>query len=162
VTDLQSVDATTGTAEHLDRLRALSTLFDASIRIPYTNAYVGLDPILGLLPVVGDLPGTVLAAYVVAVAVTVGVPRATLLRILFVLGVDSVVGSIPVVGDLFDAYWKANLRSVRLLEDRLDAPTAATLDRRYLRRVAVVVFVVLLVVGAAVALAVLWLLGRFG
>ncbi|MFC6989566.1 DUF4112 domain-containing protein [Haloplanus sp. GCM10025708] len=149
-------------AAHLDRLRALSHLFDASIRVPYTRARIGIDPILGLFPIVGNLPGTALAAYVVAVAVTADVPRATLFRILFVLGVDSVVGSVPVVGDVFDAYWKANLRSVRLVEDRLDAPAAAALDRRYLRRVAVVAFLAFLAVAVALAVAGLWLVGRFG
>ncbi|MFB6124174.1 MAG: DUF4112 domain-containing protein [Haloferacaceae archaeon] len=164
----ESVDADTlpdataplDASEHLDRLRALSHLFDASIRVPYTRTRIGLDPLFGLLPVVGDLPGTALAAYVVAVAVAADVPRATLLRVLFVLGVDSLVGSIPVVGDVFDAYWKANLRSVRLVEDRLAAPTAASLDRRYLRRIAVVAFAALLAVGVALTLAGLWLVGR--
>jgi hypothetical protein len=125
-------------AADLRRLRGLSRLLDDSIRIPGTDRRIGIDPVIGLLPVVGDAVGVALATYVLAVAVRTGVPRATLARVTFVLWVDATVGAVPVVGDLFDAYWKANRRSVRLLDARVAEPSSAAADRRYLRRVAVV------------------------
>ncbi|MFB6108915.1 MAG: DUF4112 domain-containing protein, partial [Haloplanus sp.] len=122
------------------RLRRFSHLFDDAFRVPGTDFRIGLDPLLGLLPVVGDLPGTALAAYAVAVAASADASRATLARMLLVLGVDAVVGSLPLVGDVFDAYWKANLRTVALLDRPLAEAEAEAVDRRYLRRVGVVVF----------------------
>jgi hypothetical protein len=131
------------------QLRDLSHLLDEAVRVPGTRFRVGVDPIVGLLPVVGDAAGAALSAYVLGVALRSGVPRATLARIALVLWVDAAVGSVPVVGDLFDAYWKATSRSVRLLDARLADPSSAVDDRRYLRRVGI--GVALLGVAALVA-----------
>ncbi|MFB6154775.1 MAG: DUF4112 domain-containing protein [Haloferacaceae archaeon] len=155
-----AVDRSEG--ETLDSLRDLSRAFDAAFTVPGTDFRVGLDPILGLLPVVGDAPGAVVSGYVVAEAARLGAPRATLGRMFLVLVVDAVVGSVPVVGDVFDAWWKANLRNVALLESALADPDRATRDRQYLLAVAAVVAGAVLAVGAGVALAAAWLLGRFG
>ena len=142
------------------RLRRVSEYFDSAFRVPGTGYRVGLDPLLGLLPVVGDAPGAAVSAYVVAEAAALGVPRATLARMLFNVVVDAVVGSLPVVGDAFDAVWKANVRNVRLLEarTRADAPDG-TPDRRFLLAVAAAVFVLVLAFVAAATVAVWWLVG---
>ena len=126
-------------AADLRRLRGLSHLLDNSVRIPGTTYRVGIEPLLGLLPVAGDAAGLVVSAYVLAVAVRTGVPRATLGRIVLTLWLDATVGSVPLFGDLFDAYWKANLRSTRLLDARLADPESAAADRRYLQRAGVLV-----------------------
>ena len=144
------------------RLRDLSHLLDDSIRVPGTEFRIGIEPLIGLLPVVGDGFGLAVSTYVFAVAVRSGVPRATLGRIAFVLWVDAVVGSVPVIGDLFDAYWKATLRSTALVDARLADPESAAADRRYLRRLAVVVVALVLVAGALLAGLAWWLLGRYG
>lgn len=150
----------------LARLRLLSHYLDDLVRIPGTNYRIGLDPLLGLLPVVGDAPTTVLSAYIVAEAAAFGVPRATLARMVSVLVVDAVVGSIPVVGDAFDAVWKANDRNVRLLERRARAgdvdADALQADRRFVLGVAVVLVAALIGVAAAATVAVWWLLGQVG
>lgn len=144
----------------LDRLRAVSDVLDNAIRVPGTEYRIGLDPILGLVPVVGDAPGAAASAYIVAVATTLGVPRATLARMVLNLLVDALVGSIPVVGDVFDAVWKANARNVKLVEARLDAPESAALDRRVLVLVTAAVFVLVFVVGAVLTLGVLWVFSQ--
>lgn len=149
-------------AETLETLRGLSRLFDTAFVVPGTGFRVGLDPILGLLPVVGDAPGAVVSAYVVAEAARLGAPRATLARMLIVLVVDAVVGSLPVAGDLFDAWWKANARNVALLESRLDAPERATRDQRLLGLLAALLAASLLTLGAGGLLAVAWVAGRLG
>ena len=141
-----TVEADAATTVDLQRLRDLSHLLDDSIQVPGTDYRVGIEPLIGLLPVVGDGFGLAVSAYVFAVATRTGVPRATLARVAFVLWLDAVVGSVPVLGDLFDAYWKANLRSTRLLEARLADPASAAADRRYLRRLAAVAVVLTLVV----------------
>ena len=147
--------------ERIARLRRVSEYFDSAFEIPGTNYRIGLDPLLGLLPVVGDAPGAAVSAYVVAEAAAMGVPRATLARMVFNVAVDAVIGSLPVVGDAFDAAWKANVRNVRLLEARADAPDG-TPDRRFLLAVTAVVFVLVLGLVVAATVAAWWLLGRFG
>ena len=146
-------------AERIARLRRVSEYFDSAFEIPGTDYRVGIDPLLGLLPVVGDAPGVAVSAYVVAEAAALGVPRATLARMLFNVIVDAVFGSLPVVGDAFDAAWKANVRNVRLLEARADAPDGAP-DRQFLFAVAAAVFVLVLALVAAATVAAWWLVGR--
>jgi hypothetical protein len=157
-----TVDADASTPVNIRRLRDLSHLLDDSIRVPGTEFRIGIEPLIGLLPVVGDGFGLAVSAYVFAVATRTGVPRATLARVAFVLWLDAVVGSVPVLGDCFDAYWKANLRSTRLLEARLADPASAAADRRYLRRLAAVAVALTLVVVAALAALAWWLVRTLG
>ncbi|WP_224267981.1 DUF4112 domain-containing protein [Haloprofundus salinisoli] len=159
-TGLESAGRVAERAETLQRLRRLGRLLDNSIHIPGTSYRIGLDPIVGLVPVVGDVPITAVSAYIVAEAAYLGVPKVTVLRMLFNLAVDAVVGSVPVVGDVFDAAWKANARNVALAEARRDDPRAGARDRRFFTVVVGGLFVLLLVLGAASTLAVLWLVGR--
>lgn len=142
--------------DRYERVSRVGTLLDDAIPIPGTDYRVGLDPLVGLVPVVGDFTTAALSAYVVAEAVAAGVPRATLARMLFNLLVDAIVGSVPVLGDLFDAAWKANLRNVRLLEARAGSPEGARRDRRFL----LVVVGVLTVLLVGVSVAAVWLLVR--
>ncbi|CAN5306748.1 hypothetical protein BH20GEM2_BH20GEM2_02090 [soil metagenome] len=116
----------------LRRLRGLGHLLDASIRIPGTRRRFGLDPLIGLLPGVGDGVGAVLSSYIIVEAARYGVPRATLLRMAGNVAIDALVGVVPLLGDLFDAGWKANLRNLALLEDHLQSPgTARRASRRW-------------------------------
>ena len=145
----------------LQRLRDLSHLLDDSIRLP--GGYrIGIEPLIGLLPVVGDGIGLAISAYVFAVAARAGVPRATLGRVAVILWLDAVVGSVPVVGDLFDVYWKAILRTANLLDARVADPASAAADRRYLRRLAVVALALTLVVGAVLVAIAWWAATRVG
>lgn len=100
----------------LRRVRSLSTLLDSAIRIPGTNYRVGLDPILGVLPVAGDAVAAALSLYPVAEAYRLGAPKRTLLWMLGLVAVDAVIGSVPLVGGVFDALWKANEWNRRTLE----------------------------------------------
>jgi hypothetical protein len=151
-------------AARLRRVRELSHLLDSAVAVPGTRFRVGLDPLLGLLPVVGDAPTTLLSAYVVAEAAALGAPRATVARMVGNLVVDAVVGSVPVVGDLFDAAWRANERNVRLLEARVDDPggAGARADRRLALLVGAGVALLLVALGAAATVAAWWLLGVAG
>jgi hypothetical protein len=104
------------------RMAAVAWLLDDSIRIPGTDRRIGLDPIVGLLPVSGDLAAAALSLYVVAESALAGVSRSTLAMMLVNIAVDTGAGSVPVLGDLFDAGWKANKRNVELaVSDLADA-----------------------------------------
>lgn len=117
--DLDTDALTSRERAALERTRTASTLFDEAIRIPGIGYRVGIDPLIGVLPVSGDAVGAVLSLYIVAESARLGVPPKTLLRMLVNIAIDTGVGSIPIAGDLFDIVWKANKRNVSLLEAHL-------------------------------------------
>lgn len=78
-----------------------------------------MDALIGLVPVVGDAAGVLLSTYILVQAARLGAPRALLGRMAFNIAVEGVAGMVPLAGDVFDAWWKANQRNVRLLEDWL-------------------------------------------
>lgn len=136
---------------------------DAGIRIPGTNVRFGLDPLLGLIPVVGDAAGAVLAGWILVEAVRLGASRATLVRIAGNVALDAGLGAVPFIGDIFDFAWKANLRNVALLERHLAAPVRAERADR--------AFVALVICGLSVgavgllalgSLLTLWMLRAWG
>jgi hypothetical protein len=104
----------------LRRCRLVARALDDAVRVPGTSFRVGIDPLLGLLPIAGDTVTALASLYVVVEAARLGAPGAVLVRMLLNLALDLVAGSVPVVGDLFDAVWKANSRNVALLERHLD------------------------------------------
>jgi hypothetical protein len=101
------------------RMRFVARTLDDSVRLPGTSVRIGLDPLLGILPVAGDLVSGALSLYIVVEAARLGVPAGTLLRMLANVAVDVAGGSVPLVGDVFDAVWKANTRNVDLALDAL-------------------------------------------
>ncbi|MEZ5498700.1 MAG: DUF4112 domain-containing protein [Steroidobacteraceae bacterium] len=106
---------------HLARYRFLAQLFDAALRVPGTAWRVGIDPLIGLVPVLGDFAGALLASWGIWVAHRLGVPRRAKLRMAANVLIDALGGSVPLVGDLFDAGYKANLRNLAIIERHLRA-----------------------------------------
>lgn len=103
----------------LQRIRKLSRLMDSAIGIPGTKFRIGLDPIMGLVPGLGDLVGAAFSGYIIILAVQLGIPGNMIWKMILNAGIETVIGEIPLLGDLFDAYFKANLRNVAILEDYL-------------------------------------------
>jgi len=108
----------------IERLRRFAYWLDAGIPIPGTGLRFGLDPIIGLIPGLGDGVGAVLSGGILIEAASRGVSCATLLRMGLNIAIDSLVGAIPILGDLFDFAWKSNLKNVALLERALGDPQA--------------------------------------
>jgi hypothetical protein len=104
----------------LIRLRRVARLLDTSLGVPGTRYRIGLDVVLGVVPVAGDAVAALLSLYVVVEAARLGVSKRTLIRMLVNVVLDFVIGSVPVVGDLFDAVWKANRRNAELVARDLD------------------------------------------
>ena len=100
----------------LDALRRWARIFDSAFRIPGTQITFGLDPILGLIPGLGDVASPVFSLFFVWHGLKLGVPKVVLARMVLNVLIDSAVGVIPVVGDLFDFGWKANAWNLALLE----------------------------------------------
>ena len=148
---MPSPDAQTGTPTPLRSAQSLSRILDTAIAIPGTRFRIGLDPIIGLIPGIGDLAGVALSITILFHAARLGVPRATLVRMGANIGLEALVGTIPLLGDLFDAGWRANTRNVRLMEAFVADPArAARAGNRWLVGTATGVGAVLLaLVGAA-------------
>lgn len=110
----EAVDSETN-FRHLARVERLASLMDEAYRVPGTSYRIGIDGIIGLVPVVGDAVSLGTNAYVIYVAERMGVSRLTLARMLLNAGVDFAIGGIPLVGDLFDIAFKSHLRNLTLL-----------------------------------------------
>jgi hypothetical protein len=142
--------AGTDVATRLRNVRVLARILDSSIPIPGTSWKIGFDPIVGLIPGIGDLIGAVLSGYIILEAARAEVPTLTLIRMLVNVGIDTVLGAVPAVGDVFDAAWKSNMKNVTLLERHLAAP--AQEKRNVILLTALVLIVMVLIVGAGLAL----------
>lgn len=124
-------------------LRKWSVLLDSAFRVPGTRVTFGLDPLLGLIPGIGDLTTPLFAALLLVHAVRLRIPRVVQLRMLINAAIDFGVGAIPVVGDLFDFGWKANVRNLALLERHARPGTqASAADWVFVLLVIVVLFAV--------------------
>jgi len=103
----------------LRRAEFVATLLDDAVELPVVGG-VGLDSLLGLLPIAGDTVAAGIGLYIVLEAYLAGVPNRTLVRMLLNIFVDWALGSVPVVGDLFDAWFGSHRRNVDLFARALD------------------------------------------
>lgn len=100
------------------RMRTVARLFDDAIRVPGTDYRIGIDPILGALPVAGDVVSAGFSLYIVLESARLGVSFSTLLKMVANVAIDATVGSVPVLGTVFDSFWKANEWNLKMaLED---------------------------------------------
>ena len=138
-------------SEEADRVRKslqqLAWLLDSSIPIPGTRLTVGVDALVGLFPIIGDLIGVAFSSYILSQAARLGAPRSVLTRMAFHIGVEGLVGLIPFAGDVFDAAFKANQRNVRLLEQWLDEPKRTERSTRAFAAMIIVALLAMLVLA---------------
>ena len=113
-------------SRRLQALRKISQLLDSAFLVPGTTYRIGLDPILGLIPGLGDLVSPLFTVGILWQARTLGVPRVVQLRMLFNAAIDAFLGAVPLVGDLFDFSWKANDLNMMLLERHAEEARAAS------------------------------------
>lgn len=108
--------------QRIERVQGLTKLLDSCFYIPGTSLRFGLDPLLSLIPFVGDTTSAALSGYIMVIALQLGAPLSVIGRMVLNIVVDMVVGFIPLLGDLADFGLKANTRNMRLLEDYLQNP----------------------------------------
>ncbi len=142
-----------------NKVEALAKLLDSSIQLPGTNIKIGLDPIIGLIPGVGDAVGALLSSYIIFQAAEIGVSRLVLAKMIGNVAIDTLIGGIPILGDLFDLVWKANRRNVHLLRQ---APTVAVPEQgeKRLRSTLLVILTVLIVTLTALSWLILTMIAR--
>jgi hypothetical protein len=109
----------------LRRMALLAKFTDKLVRIPGTDVKIGLDAIVGAVPVAGDAAMFALSLVLIRDAHKLGVPPAIIRKMVANAVLDASIGAVPFVGDLFDLVYRANERNLRLVEGhvgRFDAP----------------------------------------
>jgi hypothetical protein len=106
--------------QRLARLEAIARLLDIAFILPGTKIRYGIDGIIGLIPVIGDIIATALSLWLVREARALGAPWHVTARMLGNVAVQGVVGAVPVAGDAFDVLFRANMRNARLLRRWMD------------------------------------------
>ena len=112
------------------RIEAMEAMLEGMFVIPGTNRRVGLDSLVGLIPVVGDIATAAMGAWIVWEARNLGMPKWQLARMAANVGFDTLVGAIPFAGDVFDFLFKSNTKNLRIIRKHLDRhhPSTVTIE----------------------------------
>jgi hypothetical protein len=108
------------------RIGRVTNVLDELVTIPGTSTKVGVDPIIGLIPIVGDAVAALVGGWVILEASRFGVPRIVLGRMIINLAVDLAIGAIPLIGDLFDLAFRSNSKNLSLFRKHALDPDAST------------------------------------
>src|SRR6056297_713209 len=127
------------------RATRLAGWLDTAFRIPGTRIRIGVDPLLGLVPGLGDAVAALFGGFIVWTAVRAGAPRRVVARMLGNVAIDAIVGAVPLLGTVFDVVFKAHQRNARLLADWAGQPAAVEA-----RQVRVLAALALLIVALAI------------
>ncbi len=133
----------------------LAKLLDSAVRIPGTNLYIGLDPLLGLIPGIGDALANLIGSVILILGIRLNVPAATIVRMNLNLLINGTVGAIPVIGDAFSVWFRSNALNAALLVRAASDPTprAEARDRLAITlMVAGTVALLLVAIGIVMAL----------
>jgi hypothetical protein len=93
----------------------LAKVLDTTVRIPGTSLYLGLDPLIGLIPGIGDVLANLIGTVILGMAARLEVPRIVIIRMSLNLLINGVVGAVPILGDLFSVWFRSNSRNADLL-----------------------------------------------
>lgn len=104
----------------------LAKALDTTVRIPGTSLSIGLDPLIGLIPGIGDALANLIGTVILGIATRLRVPRIVLARMSLNLLINSVVGAVPIAGDLFSVWFQSNMRNAGLLREAAMKPDRET------------------------------------
>lgn len=107
-------------AKLFEQLERSCLWLDAEYRIPFTRIHVGWDPIMGLVPIAGDLAGAALSIRNIHWAYQLGAERRVLRQMGLNAAIDALIGAIPVIGTVFDFWFRAQLRNLQLLIEAME------------------------------------------
>ncbi|GGE19554.1 hypothetical protein GCM10011529_27660 [Polymorphobacter glacialis] len=108
------------------RIEMLEKVLERAFVIPGLNRGVGLDSVMGFVPVAGDMIAGAMGLYLVWEARNIGMPKRTVARMLMNVGVDTTLGAVPFVGDVFDFFFRSNTKNLRLIKRHLDRHHSGT------------------------------------
>ena len=136
-------------------LRSLQRLLDDAFRVPGTSIRFGWDPLIGLVPWIGDVLTAIFSCAIIVQAHHMRVPRVVQMRMVLNVAIDVLVGVVPLIGDVADVFWKSNAKNFALLERHAAQPQPATIgDWLFVAGIVAVVVAI-----AAIPLVVMYWLG---
>jgi hypothetical protein len=132
--------------------RFLAELLDQRFTIPGTSIRIGLDPIIGLIPGVGDTLANLAGSAILLVGAQFRLPKVVLLRMALNVALNTLIGAIPVIGDLFSIWFRSNVRNARLLELHATRHAQKAAPADWLFVMTVIGGLLLLLIGVVVGL----------
>ena len=138
--------------------RFLAELLDHRFVIPGTSIRIGLDPILGLVPGIGDLLANLTGSAILFIAAQFNLPKIVLLRMGLNIAINALIGAIPILGDIFSIWFRSNVKNVQLLEHYASGPrrTSTAADWAFV----IALIAALMTVVFAILVGVVWLVSR--
>lgn len=136
----------------------LAKILDTALPIPGTRIRIGLDPIIGLLPGVGDMLASFVGSAIVVMASRLQVPKIVMARMSLNILVNGVVGAIPVAGDFFSIWFRSNARNAELVRRHSASPRRPSTVGDWAFVAGIILGTLAVIVGAVVAI--LWVIAR--
>ena len=125
----------------------LAEWLDQRFTIPGTSIRIGLDPILGLIPGIGDTIANLAGSAIILIAAQYRLPKIVLLRMGLNVALNAMIGAIPIFGDIFSIWFRSNVKNAQLLERYVGAEGQASTFGNWLFVSAVIIGIVLLLIG---------------
>ena len=138
--------------------RFLAELLDQRFTIPGTSIRIGLDPLIGLIPGIGDTLANLAGSAILFIGAKFNLPKVVLLRMALNIALNTLIGAIPFVGDLFSIWFRSNVRNVQLLERYASQHRQSAAASDWLFVFAVIGTLVLLLIAVLMGLG--WLIQR--
>ncbi len=108
----------------------LAKILDTTVRIPGTRIYLGLDPLIGLIPGIGDMLANLIGTVILILAARLQVPQIVMARMSLNLLINGIIGAIPILGDLFSIWFRSHARNAELLRRAANQPYRETQQAR--------------------------------
>ncbi len=108
----------------------LAKILDTTVKIPGTPFYVGLDPLLGLIPGIGDMLVNLIGTVILILAARLQVPQIVIARMSLNLLINGTIGAIPILGDLFSLWFRSHARNAEVLRRAATQPYRETQQAR--------------------------------
>ncbi len=142
----------------LDVAKLLAEFLDRQFVIPGTSIRIGLDPVIGLIPGIGDLLSSAAGSVILFVAAHYHLPKIVLFRMGMNIAINGLLGAIPIIGDLFSVWFKSNVRNMTLLENHLHQPQQNSTFGDWAFVVTIFLSILLLLIGMIAAIT--WLIKK--
>ncbi len=147
-------------SKSLKWVERVSNLMDEKFKLPGTNFRFGLDPILNLIPFLGDISGFIVSAVLVSTMARHGASGKVVILMLMNIVLDATIGAIPVLGQIFDFAYKANTRNIKLLKEHYEEGKHQGSGANILGSVLVVIFIFFLLFMYLIWALAAWLIGQ--